>query len=335
MFLSVVIPVYNAEKYIGTCIDSFLRQTCDDWELILIDDGSIDNSLSICELYAEKAKNIKVFHIENGGPSKARNFGLMHISGEYVSFVDADDWVSDDYVETIKGQSSGCDVVFWGIDICKNGSSVSKIPKPVFSKNNHISEDVLKSLIVDGSIIFFGFNVLKAFKSVFFTQYDLRYRENLKNSEDHVLMLEMLQYVSTIKIIPRSLYRYRILTESLSHSKKRYLDKSHLADVLDEILPRLRDKWNVPYVFYRNRTVLLRIDAFSEIAQFKKDRDALIVESRKIVSYYRMCQDIVKLPKWLKFSIAVDQLCFKGWFLFVVLWIRKLYEDIHSNNAIA
>ena len=97
--ISVIVPVYNAEKYINRCIDSIVHQTMDDMEIIIIDDGSTDSSLDICKYWETKDRRIKVFPKKNGGVSSARNMGLRNVNGKYVSFVDADDWIESDRFE--------------------------------------------------------------------------------------------------------------------------------------------------------------------------------------------------------------------------------------------
>lgn len=99
--ISVIIPVYNVENYLNRCIDSVLAQTFNDFELILVDDGSKDNSLSICNDYANKDDRIKVFHQENRGAAAARNFGVKQACGEFVIFVDSDDAVAEEYLERL------------------------------------------------------------------------------------------------------------------------------------------------------------------------------------------------------------------------------------------
>ena len=91
--ISVIVPVWNAHKYLHRCIDSILNQTYRNIELLLVDDGSTDNSLEICEEYAKKDKRVRVFHKENGGQASARNYGLEYATGEFVGFVDNDDWI--------------------------------------------------------------------------------------------------------------------------------------------------------------------------------------------------------------------------------------------------
>lgn len=96
---SIIIPVYNSEKYLDRCIQSILNQNYDNFEVLLIDDGSSDNSGNICDRYAEKDARIKVIHKENGGQSSARNIGLENAKGEFVGFVDSDDWIEPKTLE--------------------------------------------------------------------------------------------------------------------------------------------------------------------------------------------------------------------------------------------
>ena len=93
--LSIVIPVFNSEKYLPMCVDSIVKTHSDEYEIILVDDGSTDQSPSICDSYAEKYKNIKVVHQENCGVATARNVGLDSAQGNYVLFIDNDDWINE------------------------------------------------------------------------------------------------------------------------------------------------------------------------------------------------------------------------------------------------
>ena len=99
--VSVIVPVYNVEKYIHRCVDSILGQTFSDLELIRVDDGSPDNCPSICDEYAAKDNRVRVIHQENRGLSAARNAGLDVMAGEFVSFVDSDDWLEDSFLEVM------------------------------------------------------------------------------------------------------------------------------------------------------------------------------------------------------------------------------------------
>ena len=101
--VSIIVPVYNTEKFLHRCIDSILTQTYTDFELLLIDDGSKDSSGSICDEYAEKDSRVRVFHKENGGVSSARNLGLDNAWGEWITFVDSDDYIEENYLKSFDG----------------------------------------------------------------------------------------------------------------------------------------------------------------------------------------------------------------------------------------
>ncbi len=114
--VSVIIPVYNVEKYLCCCIDSVIGQSYGNLEIILIDDGSDDGSGAICEAYKEKDSRIRVLHQKNSGLSAARNRGLEIGTGEFISFIDSDDWIEEDFIETLvkKQQETGADLVMTG-----------------------------------------------------------------------------------------------------------------------------------------------------------------------------------------------------------------------------
>ena len=99
--ISVIVPIYNSDKYLQRCIDSILSQDFEDFELLLIDDGSTDNSGDICDKYAEKDMRVRVFHKKNGGVSSARNLGIENAKGEWVVFIDSDDWVDITMLEKL------------------------------------------------------------------------------------------------------------------------------------------------------------------------------------------------------------------------------------------
>ena len=96
--ISIIVPIYNVEKYLQECIESLLKQTYKNIEIILVDDGSPDNCPQICDEFLKKDKRIKVFHKVNGGLSDARNYGLERATGNYICFVDSDDFVTEDYI---------------------------------------------------------------------------------------------------------------------------------------------------------------------------------------------------------------------------------------------
>ena len=110
--ISIIIPVYNVEKYLHKCLGCIINQTYKTFELILVDDGSSDKSGEICDDYALRDSRIRVFHIKNGGAASARNFGLENAVGEWIAFVDSDDYISDDYLEVLASGTENYDQCF-------------------------------------------------------------------------------------------------------------------------------------------------------------------------------------------------------------------------------
>lgn len=130
--LSIIVPVYNVESYLSKCIKSVLSQSLSDYELLLIDDGSTDASGKICDEFGQDNSRIRVFHKKNGGVSSARNLGIEKANGEFVSFLDSDDWVTDDYVSTILDNIRGYDLLFFSNNrFLEDGSIIEQHHKKV------------------------------------------------------------------------------------------------------------------------------------------------------------------------------------------------------------
>lgn len=124
--VSVIVPIYNVEEYLSRCIDSIVKQTYTNLEIILVDDGSPDNCPKICDEFADKDARIKVIHKKNGGLSDARNAGLEICTGEYISFIDSDDWVHQDFIKILY------DVV------CENDADIAECAVSYVDESNHI-----------------------------------------------------------------------------------------------------------------------------------------------------------------------------------------------------
>ena len=135
--VSIIVPFYNSEAYLSRCIDSILAQTYSDFELILVNDGSIDNSGNICEEYAHKDSRIIVIHKENGGTSSARNIGIEKSRGEYITFVDSDDTIYPNYLCTF---SYNADFEVAGLETIGSNNDIN-LPQTtlLLSNNNDIA----------------------------------------------------------------------------------------------------------------------------------------------------------------------------------------------------
>lgn len=131
--LSVVVPIYNVEAYLADCLDSLLAQTLDGIEVIAVDDGSTDSSGAIADRYAELHDNVFAFHQENSGLGPARNTGIEHARGEYVGFLDSDDWVEPDMYENLYAfvSEAGADMLFSGVRVVSRGETIDVVEHPL------------------------------------------------------------------------------------------------------------------------------------------------------------------------------------------------------------
>lgn len=217
--VSVIVPVYKAENYLHRCVDSLLAQTFTDFEILLIDDGSPDHSGIICDEYAAKDSRIRVFHKENGGVSSARNIGLDKSNGEWIVFVDSDDWVDDIWLEKYNDSMDiDTDIIFQGYvreernnkqifhyyDTCKKQETVNIIPK--------LEQRDL-----------FGWTWMKIFRSSIIKKYNLRFNQNISMNEDLIFTLEFCLHIKhKIKVLSSTTYHYNDTPNSLFYKQTPY-----------------------------------------------------------------------------------------------------------------
>lgn len=210
MLLSIIVPIYNVEKYIKKCLDSIEAQKTNNIEIICIDDGSTDNSGFICEQYAKKDKRFKVFHKKNGGVSSARNLGLEKATGEYIAWIDPDDYISDDWYFNIEPLLSfNIDIIFFDYVILKDNK---KIIKKYDNISKYIDVDLfLDEIVMDQKIE----NQLwqKIFKRELFK--NILFPQNVKTMEDYAVLHKVVLKAKKIYYLSKILYFYRIRINSL------------------------------------------------------------------------------------------------------------------------
>ena len=215
MKFSIIIPVYNVEGYLIECLDSVLNQTFEDWEAICVNDGSTDNSAAILEEYGHKDGRIKIVNQPNGGLSAARNTGLKAAAGDYVLFLDSDDWLEYDALEIVSKSLTNEDM------LCFSG-------RRFFEKEGRYHEaDQLKpqeySIGMDYyienalSVRDFAFVcvVLRAYKREILLSHDLWFKEGIFH-EDNLFTPLACYYAGKVKVINDSLYDYRVRANSIT-----------------------------------------------------------------------------------------------------------------------
>ena len=187
--ISVIVPVYNVEAYLERCVESILQQTYAHFELILINDGSTDSSGQICDHLASQYENIKVYHIENAGVSNARNMGIQLATGSWVTFIDSDDFVTQDYLATLASAAEGLNVgfVIAPLHHIKNGI-VTDLPSHSEKTELWSTEETMKELLMTTRTSFFP--VAKLFKRDLLA--DEKFNTNYHLAEDALFLTELL-----------------------------------------------------------------------------------------------------------------------------------------------
>lgn len=207
--ISVIVPVYNVERYLPKCIESILSQTFTDFELLLIDDGSTDGSGKICDAYAEKDSRIRVFHQENRGVSAARNLGIDEAAAEWICFVDSDDWVERTYLSDLYGdglvqkESLVYQQVFVDYGMCQEPKNIQKGFPNIILYESFLEEQICEYKILDDFFV-----LAKMFSKDLIMKNGIRFCENITISEDVTFLRTCLQYVKEIHLRASFSYHY-------------------------------------------------------------------------------------------------------------------------------
>lgn len=232
-FLSVIIPVYKVEAYLRQCVDSVLHQQLDDYELILVDDGSPDACPQICDEYAERYQQIRVIHKPNGGLSSARNAGLCEAAGQYIMFMDSDDWWNPnvrvmDILNAVREHSDVDMFLFSGLDyiegegVFERSDSIRTITAEVIDANSYYD-----AMLSNGNLQVSA--CTKILKRTFLIKNDLTFTEGLLG-EDNEWMVRLLRKAPKIELLKQPLYVCRI---GRSNSITNSIKQKNVSDLLE------------------------------------------------------------------------------------------------------
>lgn len=213
--VSIVVPVYNTEKYIFKCIQSLVNQTYTNLQIILVDDGSKDNSGIICDEWAAKDQRIEVIHKVNGGLSDARNAGLDKVKGEYIFFVDGDDYVLDDFVESIMNAADP-EIPFVGGSYY-NLLSSGKKTETVFINEEFSLKQFKQQILSDGSKVHFISVWGVRYLTSYIKKYQLRFDIHATAWEDMNFNIKYLSHCDRILSMEKKGYVYRYIEGSMIH----------------------------------------------------------------------------------------------------------------------
>lgn len=219
--LSVIVPVYNVEQYLHKCVESILNQTFKNIELILIDDGSTDISSQICDEYKEKDRRVCVYHKKNGGLSDARNYGIDHTNGEYIAFVDSDDWIDIGMYEAMMNAivDNDADIVVCGHRVVTLDGQIEEtvvFDKPILMSG----KDATKEILRDESMPSFAWN--KIYRKSLFK--DIKFPKG-RIYEDTAVIYRCFNMAKSVYVLNKVYYNYLRRPGSICLSQKGDIEK--------------------------------------------------------------------------------------------------------------
>lgn len=313
MFLSVIIPVYNSEKYLSYCIESILNQTFTDFEVILVNDGSSDNSEAICRDYSLKYSHVETYTIANSGSAYARNFGLEKSKGEYISFIDSDDWIHPHMFEKLTSllKEKNIDIVSCNLLNVK----VDGKEKPEYSdcgggyySRERIVDEIFPFLINSKDLTQHKWPmrmVTKIYNKEFLLKNDIKFANDLKAAQDFVFSVTAMYHASSFNYLKNEfLYYYRENFESRTHKHLHKAWENYLSmnNYLEELL-----KNSAEYDFTNQLELSKLHGVLSSISYVYRDgnKNKFLEKYRytkEFSSYYNLT-NAVNLLDWEKTSI--------------------------------
>lgn len=313
--VSIIVPVYNAEKYIGDCVKSVIAQTYRNWELLLVDDGSVDSSAHICKEYALLDSRIKFYTKENGGVGSARNFGIEKASGEYIMFLDSDDYWDESCLDFLMGQNDIPDMTVFAFSKVRDGVvSDKKVLKPVASENPEQSRRILLDMKADAyTSDAFCFPWNKLFKASLIKEYGIRFPLDIRLREDEIFMYRYLRVCKSVKILHESLHFYRITQSGLTCRKRPceedmrlgayILSETKLMECTREFFNRQETRALLYYfsAFMNSPDKLARKHVFSKMKMLHSSNSNHSVENERLIG--KLVVRSLVLPAWLGFPL--------------------------------
>lgn len=272
-FVSLIIPVYNAEKYLRRCLDSAMQQTFQDMEIILVNDGSEDTSLEICREYKELDSRFRIIDKENTGVSDSRNQAISAAVGTYLQFMDSDDWITPDATESFvhAAKKYDCDLVI---------ADFYRVDKAVFTEKQHIRERGLLSretyaeyMMQDPTDFYYGVLWNKLYRRSIIETHRLKMEEKLQWCEDFLFNLSFIRYAERFTAIQTPIYYYMKRKGSLVSTDWKKANALLLKFSLLKVYKELYQSMNL---YEENK---LRINAF--VVAFAKDGGVAAPLSRR------------------------------------------------------
>lgn len=286
--VSVIVPIYNVENYLARCINSLLQQTYSNIEILLINDGSEDNCELICQEFLARDNRIRYYKKENGGLSSARNFGIDRANGEYLVFVDSDDYVSKEMIKVLldTSLSNNADMVECAfLEFYENETVNDSNVDNALNNKSYAPYEAINSLICNTGITPIAWN--KIYKKEIFDE--LRYKVGIYH-EDEEIIVKLLSTCKKICKINNPLYFYMKREGSITNSKfnKKHLDIIKIMDERIKILKRLNcNKHLISLTIVRFSNICNELYAKMLVsnAHLENEKENLIILRKKLITY--------------------------------------------------
>ena len=289
--ISVIVPVYKVEQYLPRCIDSILAQTFTDFELLLIDDGSPDNSGKICDEYAKKDARIRVFHNQNQGVSATREFGVQHAQGVFIQFVDSDDWIESNMFELMYDKAVQEQAEIVGCNFIEVYKDHSHEVRCFYESKDAFVRDIIAS--------HWGVVWKHLVKRQLYIDNDIHFPKGINGGEDYIVCVKLFTNAKQVTCVDKSLYNYNRSNESSimsSFSRKKVQDQIDATIVVEEYLKRAklieRYKMELDIRKFSAKLPLLK-ESPKEWLKYFSESD-YVIKIRKIGTFTRIRFFIVK-----------------------------------------
>lgn len=291
--ISIIVPVYDAEKYLHRCLDSILSQAFTDWECVLVDDGSKDRSGTICDEYAQKDNRIKVIHKENGGVSSARQAGLEAVKGEFVIHADSDDWLAPNMLEELvtHQNKTGADFIVFDFFRVTNGQQLRICQRPQALDNVQVLKD-----IISGHLYACCWN--KLVRRSLIVKYGASFPQGINLGEDKCFLASLLKNPVSVSFLPEPLYYYDATTNNNSLVRTISLKSIEEGVGMVEYLERLLGTTYESEIYEIKRRLKLRV--MTSDLMSRKEMQAFYKEINNT-----LIMDVLLLKRHMRENIAL------------------------------
>lgn len=328
MKISIIVPVYNTEKYLARCLDSLLNQTHKDLQIIVVDDGSKDKSGQIADEYAAKDNRIEVLHIENGGVSNARNQGINLATGDYIAFVDSDDFVRADMYERLIALAKETNADVLSSDLVIDGKIITHpLQERYLFLKEEIEEEILPLFSKNGAISVTEFKN-KIFKNQVIKGNNICFYVGFSYQEDLMFMINVLANISSFYYLPEPFYEYYPLSTGLYSSYRKdggvkFIEaRQRIKGLIEKYKIKNLDEKHLNESFLYNITWF--VYRTENRVKSKKEKRLLIYEVLKNEEVISVCEEIEKTAS--SFDKRIATAIVKRKLKLALFWIKFVYS---------